>query len=668
MSTSLLRVSSCTEAYSNQNVHSPEVTSKAITPDEEHDDSVKTLREKLATALQNISAKDDLVKQHSKVAEEAVSGWEKAENEVFSLKQQLESLTRKSSSFEDRAIHLDVALKECMRQLRQEREEQEQKIQEAINKNKIEWDSTKSELQEQLVHLQSQLKSAKSEAVTFLHVDLRSKLRAAENEISSLKQELFSRAEELELRTIERDLSTEAAESASRQNLENVKKVAKLETECRRLKAMARKVSSSNDQRSVTESSVYVESLTDSQSDIGERLSFVESNTRKVSELEPNPSDSSSLLELTNSKNVKAIGKNCETPSLDISIMDDFLEMERFVALPDTHNESLHESRPITAHTNGEDITIISELAIMRNRNTELEEKLVKMEADKNELEESLTKYQDHIRTLRECLEEAEMKLMKMETDKNALETSLTEHKDQLVTVVNHLEAAEKKLMGMEKDKHKLETSLTKHQDQLKKVQDRLERAEMKFVEMEREKHELETSLAKHQDQLGTVRGRLKEEETKLVELQDQLFTANEARQAVEAELHGTNLKKEVAESRLKDVDNELKTMSARISSLEEEVQKERSVSEETISNCRKLEQEISRLQHKSELQRASSPHRRNLKQNQDKELAVAAYKFSECQKTIASLGRQLKSLATLEDFLIESDESSMITGATTAT
>lgn len=37
-----------------------------------------------------------------------------------------------------------------------------------------------------------------------------------------------------------------------------------------------------------------------------------------------------------------------------------------------------------------------------------------------------------------------------------------------------------------------------------------------------------------------------------------------------------------------------------------------------------------------------------------DKELAAAATKFSECQKTIASLGRQLKSLATLEDLLMD--------------
>lgn len=41
---------------------------------EEHNDSLKTLTEKLSAALLNIRAKEDLVKQNAKVAEEAVSG------------------------------------------------------------------------------------------------------------------------------------------------------------------------------------------------------------------------------------------------------------------------------------------------------------------------------------------------------------------------------------------------------------------------------------------------------------------------------------------------------------------------------------------------------------------------------------------------------------------
>ena len=43
-----------------------------------------------------------------------------------------------------------------------------------------------------------------------------------------------------------------------------------------------------------------------------------------------------------------------------------------------------------------------------------------------------------------------------------------------------------------------------------------------------------------------------------------------------------------------------------------------------------------------------------DLLMGQEKELEVAASKFAECQKTIASLGQQLRSLATLEDFLLD--------------
>lgn len=62
------------KAYLNQSTQSPEVTSKAALNDDEVNESVKALTDKLSAALLNISAKEDLVKQHAKVAEEAVSG------------------------------------------------------------------------------------------------------------------------------------------------------------------------------------------------------------------------------------------------------------------------------------------------------------------------------------------------------------------------------------------------------------------------------------------------------------------------------------------------------------------------------------------------------------------------------------------------------------------
>jgi len=36
----------------------------------------------------------------------------------------------------------------------------------------------------------------------------------------------------------------------------------------------------------------------------------------------------------------------------------------------------------------------------------------------------------------------------------------------------------------------------------------------------------------------------------------------------------------------------------------------------------------------------------------------LAASRFSECRKTIESLGQQLKSLATFEDFILDSEDS----------
>ncbi|KAA8537535.1 hypothetical protein F0562_027143 [Nyssa sinensis] len=55
------------------------------------EDEVKELNEKLSEARSDMTTKENLVKQHAKVAEEAVSGWEKAEAEALALKNHLES-------------------------------------------------------------------------------------------------------------------------------------------------------------------------------------------------------------------------------------------------------------------------------------------------------------------------------------------------------------------------------------------------------------------------------------------------------------------------------------------------------------------------------------------------------------------------------------------------
>ncbi|KAI3951575.1 hypothetical protein MKX01_018691 [Papaver californicum] len=592
-------ISSHSERYSDEqqeqskaslvdNTQSPEVTSKSATSVEEVNDNMRNLTEKLSAALLNISAKEDLVKQHAKVAEEAVSGWEKAENEAAAFKQQLETAVQKNSTLEDRVGHLDGALKECVRQLRQAREEQEQKIHEVVVQKTHEWESTKTELESQLSELRTKLEAAKAEpeiSSTDLNLDLYPKLEAAEKENSTLKLELSSQAEELEIMTLERDLSVQAAETVSKQRLESIKKVAKLEAECRRLRAAARKANN-NDQKPFTiasSSSIYVESFTDSQSDGLDRLLAIENdlphklnnincNAVELNESEPGCSGSWASALITEldqfKKDEKVAGDRALTSasSADISFMDDFLEMERLAALPDT------ESKPAVAscqqHNDdkgqGHD-QLKADLDAMIQRTAELEEKLEKMEVEKAELEKALA----------ESL--------------NCLETS---------------------------------------------------------------------------------EDRLRETEEKLLELQNKMGLDAIAKQATELEIESTNTKRKAMESQILVMEEEVATLRAKVDSLEMDVEDERAMSAEIMSKCESLEEELSKTRLETERRRATNSNG-ELKIKQDKELAVAAGKLAECQKTIASLGQQLKSLATLEDFMMDSDEKPLdinVTGGSTLT
>ncbi|CAN0878512.1 Filament-like plant protein 3 [Linum grandiflorum] len=231
--------------HDHQHLHHQASYSSTATQSPFHDggdDDLVTLKQRLSDALVSLRTKDDLVAQHAKVAEEAVSGWEKAEKEVVDLKQQLENVSKRNFELEDRVGQLDAALKECMRQLRLARDDQQQHL--------------------SVDHTQS-----------------------LEKENSSLKQMLLSRAEELEIRIMERDLSSQAAEAASKQHLEAMKRVARLEAECRKHR-----------------------------------------KTNEADQSSPSSSGSSSASSVRRSRIMML-------PCEEINLMDDFLEMERLAAV-----------------------------------------------------------------------------------------------------------------------------------------------------------------------------------------------------------------------------------------------------------------------------------------------------------------------------------------------
>ncbi|KAK6922618.1 Filament-like plant protein [Dillenia turbinata] len=228
------------------------------------EDQVRDLNEKLSASHLEIDAKEDLVKQHAKVAEEAVSGWEKADAEALALKNQLESMTASKLAAENRASYLDGALKECVKQVRNVREESEHRLQETILTRTKQWDRIKLELESKIICLDQELiRSAsenealsrslqehtemlmklndeKSQAEAEIEV-LKGNIQSCEKEIHSLKFELQIVAKELDIRNEEKNMSLRSAEVANKQHFEDVKKIAKLEAECQRLRGLVRK-------------------------------------------------------------------------------------------------------------------------------------------------------------------------------------------------------------------------------------------------------------------------------------------------------------------------------------------------------------------------------------------------------------------------------------------
>ncbi|XP_051139414.1 filament-like plant protein 4 [Andrographis paniculata] len=228
------------------------------------EEEVKELNEKLSEANEEMTNKENLVKQHAKVAEEAVSGWEKAEAEAAALKSHLESVTLLKLTAEDRASHLDGALKECMRQIRNLKEEHEQNLHEVVlNKTKL-FDRMKLELETKIANLDQelmrsgaenaalsrslqersnmliQLSEEKSQAEAEIE-RLKSNIESYEKEVNSHKYELHIARKEVEIRNEEKNMSVRSAEVANKQHLEGVKKIAKLEAECQRLRGLVRK-------------------------------------------------------------------------------------------------------------------------------------------------------------------------------------------------------------------------------------------------------------------------------------------------------------------------------------------------------------------------------------------------------------------------------------------
>ena len=519
-----------------------------------------------------------------------ILGWEKAEKEGITLKQQLDVATKKNSSLEDKIAHLDEALKECLRQLRQMREEQNQKIQEAITKKSQNSESNMSELEGQLADLRAQLEmaNAKAEAAISLESDLRLRLGIAEKENMSLQIELQSTLQELEVRTLERDLSTKTAEAASKHNLESIKRMAKLEAECRRLKTMVRKATLFHDHKSFSASPSRVGSLTDSQSDNGERSEIW----------------SPALLpELDVFRHENSPSKNVTAPSPEISLMDDFLEMERLAALPagESGSCSLGSVTSTDKHTIDSEASLKAELETMISRTAELEEKIEMLEAEKAELGFTLTQSQDRLKLSEGSLKQMQAKFNECQNQLRVSQAQLRDANTKMGMLQAELDLANELRQAIEMELEDANVRREESESQLREIDNvsKLLLSRVTFLEGEVEKERssnsevsakcqaLEDDLSRRKHEADIHRSRL--------------ALTNELKEAVEQELLSANARKAALESQLEAVQSEVRSLLAKVCSLEDEVEKGRQESAEFATKCGELDDELSRMKREAE-------------------------------------------------------------------
>ncbi|KAI3922269.1 hypothetical protein MKX01_005958 [Papaver californicum] len=226
--------------------------------------SVKILNEKLSSALLECNTKRELVAKHEKVAKEALAGLEKEKAESSFLKKELDEALQQTVSKDERIAHLDAALKECMQQLRFVREEKEQRIHDIIVRTGKESEKMKMVFEEKIAEANKSLENLIAEYNNLSKVlhekeilieelnernsqaeaefnALMSRLNSAEKTNSSLKYEVCIIEKELEIRNEERDFNRRTADATHKLHLESVKKIAKLESECQRLRILVRK-------------------------------------------------------------------------------------------------------------------------------------------------------------------------------------------------------------------------------------------------------------------------------------------------------------------------------------------------------------------------------------------------------------------------------------------
>ncbi|XP_051147819.1 filament-like plant protein 7 isoform X2 [Andrographis paniculata] len=219
--------------------------------------SLKELSEKLAAVVDECSEKDKLAERCQKMADDAIADKIKAEEEAHRLKEELDEVIEQRGAANERLANLNSAFKDCMDQLNNVRNDQDRKLKEAITQTSKESKTAHKKLEEQLSEANKRLATAAAETSYLgkalivkekLINDLTKIKNQTEAEFEALMSRLDSTEKEntflrYEFRALEKELEycRGSVEASNKQNSDNVKKIKKLEGDCQRLRALTRK-------------------------------------------------------------------------------------------------------------------------------------------------------------------------------------------------------------------------------------------------------------------------------------------------------------------------------------------------------------------------------------------------------------------------------------------
>lgn len=217
---------------------------------------MQDLNEQLSACHAELKAKDLRITKQVKVAEDAISGWEKTEAEMEDLKNQLDNTLTEKEILEENIRKKEETIDDYMKKLAMLKKEYEEAMLDAahritLEQGKIEaMQETISEKNNRIAALSAEINRLLQtlEEVNESRLHLESSLREAKAKIdsvertnSSLRYELCMVQKEVEIRTQEREFDHKSATAAHKQHLESVKKIAKLEAECQRLRVLVKK-------------------------------------------------------------------------------------------------------------------------------------------------------------------------------------------------------------------------------------------------------------------------------------------------------------------------------------------------------------------------------------------------------------------------------------------